>query len=78
MFKQQNEVDCGIFVLLGVEQLHQHIVMTEEESMEAAKRKKARMIKLCNALWERKTSLENIGHSGHACMSFSSRLGREP
>ena len=65
MFKQQNEVDCGIFVLLGVEQLLKRL-MPEEESMEAAKRKKARMIKLCNALWERKTSLENIGHAGHA------------
>lgn len=66
MFKQQNEVDCGIFVLLGVEQLHQQTLLPEEESMEAAKRKKARMIKLCNALWKRKTSLENIGHAGHA------------
>ena len=66
MFKQQNEVDCGIFVLLGVEQLHQQKRLPEEESMEAAKRKKARMIKLCNALWKRKTSLENIGHAGHA------------
>ena len=35
MFKQQNEVDCGIFVLLGVEQLHQQMLMPEEESMEA-------------------------------------------
>ena len=61
MFKQQNEVDCGIFVLLGVEQLHQQTRLPEEESMEAAKRKKARMIKLCNALWKRKTSLESIG-----------------
>ena len=59
MFKQQNEVDCGIFVLLGVEQLHKRH-MPEEESMEAAKRKKARMIKLCNALWERKTYLASF------------------
>ena len=66
MFKQQNEVDCGIFVLLGVEQLHQQTLLPEEESMEAAKRKKARMIKLCNTPWERKISSRNIGQANHA------------
>ena len=57
IFKQQNEVDCGIFVLLGMEQLHQQTLLPDEESMEAVKKKKkARMIKLCNALSKRKTS----------------------